>query len=66
MRQELLAYQSSGEGPLVIEAMMGLFDGAADQVRATDYPQAQEFADHNILQPPTEDEMLRRFGGAPG
>ena len=30
MRPELLAYQSAGEGPLVIEAMMGLFDGAAD------------------------------------
>ena len=30
MRPELLAYQAGGEGPLVIEAMMGLFDGAAD------------------------------------
>jgi cobyrinic acid a,c-diamide synthase len=30
MRPELLAYQASGEGPLIIEAMMGLFDGAAD------------------------------------
>lgn len=30
MRPELLAHQSAGEGPLVIEAMMGLFDGAAD------------------------------------
>jgi cobyrinic acid a,c-diamide synthase len=30
MRPELLAHQASGDGPLVIEAMMGLFDGAAD------------------------------------
>lgn len=30
MRPELLTYQSAGAGPLVIEAMMGLFDGAAD------------------------------------
>ena len=30
MRPELLAFQAAGEGPLVIEAMMGLFDGAAD------------------------------------
>jgi len=37
------------------------FDAAADRVRATDYPQAQEFADCYILQPPTEEEMLRRF-----
>lgn len=30
MRRELLACQAVGDGPLVIEAMMGLFDGAAD------------------------------------
>ncbi|MCB1444316.1 MAG: cobyrinate a,c-diamide synthase [Rhizobiaceae bacterium] len=30
MRPELLAFQAAGDGPLVIEAMMGLFDGAAD------------------------------------
>jgi cobyrinic acid a,c-diamide synthase len=30
MRPELLAYQSADDGPLIIEAMMGLFDGAAD------------------------------------
>lgn len=30
MRPELLRLQASGEGPLVIEAMMGLYDGAAD------------------------------------
>jgi cobyrinic acid a,c-diamide synthase len=30
MRPELLGFQASSEGPLVIEAMMGLYDGAAD------------------------------------
>ena len=30
MRPDLLAFQAAGEGPLVIEAMMGLYDGAAD------------------------------------
>lgn len=34
MRPELLAYQAEGDGPLVIEAMMGLFDGAADHTGA--------------------------------
>lgn len=31
---------------------------AAQRVRATKYPQAQEFADRSILQPPSEQEML--------
>ena len=31
---------------------------AAERIRATDYPQAQEFAAHNVLQPPSEREML--------
>ena len=31
---------------------------AAKRIRATSYPQAQEFADHNVLQPPSEKEML--------
>jgi predicted phosphodiesterase len=34
---------------------------AADRVRATQYPQAEEFAARSILQPPSEDEMLRAF-----
>jgi putative phosphoesterase len=37
------------------------FDAAADLIRVSDYPQAHEFADHHILQPPSEEEMLRRF-----
>jgi diadenosine tetraphosphatase ApaH/serine/threonine PP2A family protein phosphatase len=34
---------------------------AAQRIRATDYPQAEEFAAHNVLQPPTEERMLDVF-----
>ncbi len=34
---------------------------AAARVRATDYPQAHEFAADNVLQPPLESEMLEVF-----
>jgi len=34
---------------------------AAERVRATKYPQAEEFAARNVLQPPTEQEMLELF-----
>jgi hypothetical protein len=34
---------------------------AAERIRETDYPQAEEFAARNILQPPSEEEMLERF-----
>ena len=34
---------------------------AADRVRATQYPQAEEFATRSILQPPSEEAMLRAF-----
>lgn len=34
---------------------------AADRVRATHYPQAEEFAARSILQPPSEREMLAAF-----
>jgi diadenosine tetraphosphatase ApaH/serine/threonine PP2A family protein phosphatase len=34
---------------------------ATDRVRATKYPQAEEFAARSILQPPSEDEMLTAF-----
>ena len=36
---------------------------AAERIRATQYPQAQEDA-HNVLQPPSEAEMLEMFGRA--
>ncbi len=34
---------------------------AAERVRSTDYPQADDFAARNILNPPTEQEMLEKF-----
>jgi diadenosine tetraphosphatase ApaH/serine/threonine PP2A family protein phosphatase len=37
---------------------------AAERIRATDYPQAEEFAAQNILQPPSEADMLQIFGRA--
>jgi predicted phosphodiesterase len=40
------------------------FDAAADRVRDSDYPLAHEFADRNILQPPSEEEMLTAFDRA--
>jgi putative phosphoesterase len=35
---------------------------AADRIRDTNYPQAQDFATRNVLQPPSEGEMLELFG----
>ncbi len=37
---------------------------AAERVRATAYPQADHFAEHNILRPPSEDVILERFAHA--
>lgn len=34
---------------------------AAERIRATHYPQARDFADRNVLQPPSEVEMLQIF-----
>ena len=34
---------------------------AAERIRGTEYPQAQEFAANNVLRPPSEREMLERF-----
>ncbi len=34
---------------------------AAERIRATNYPQAQEFAANDLLQPPSEAEVLERF-----
>lgn len=36
-------------------------EGAAGRIRNSDYPQAQEFAANNVLQPPSEQEILERF-----
>jgi hypothetical protein len=37
---------------------------AAERIRATDYPQAQDFAARNVLQPPSEAQMLEVFTNA--
>jgi len=34
---------------------------AAERIRHTDYPEAQDFADHNILLPPSAESMLKVF-----
>jgi predicted phosphodiesterase len=34
---------------------------AAERIRDTQYPQAHDFAAHNVLQPPSENEMLEAF-----
>jgi predicted phosphodiesterase len=34
---------------------------AAGRIRATRYPQAEEFAEHNVLEPPSEEKMLEAF-----
>lgn len=37
---------------------------AANRIRDTDYPQAQDFAARSVLQPPSEKEMLEAFSRA--
>ena len=39
-------------------------EAAAARVRKTSYPQAEEFASRNILEPPSEAQMLAAFGAA--
>src|SRR5579864_3047169 len=34
---------------------------AADRIRATTYPQAEDFAARNVLKPPSEQQMLELF-----
>ena len=34
---------------------------AAERIRGTQYPQADDFAAHSVLQPPSEREILERF-----
>jgi len=38
--------------------------GAAARIRATSYPQAEDFAARNVLQPPSETAMLKAFARA--
>jgi hypothetical protein len=46
-----------------IEARHTQYDleSAAARVRATGYPEAEEFAARNILNPPSEEDMARAF-----
>ncbi|HEY0514136.1 MAG TPA: metallophosphoesterase family protein [Thermoanaerobaculia bacterium] len=37
---------------------------AAERIRATSYPQAEDFAARNVLQPPSEGDILEIFGRA--
>jgi predicted phosphodiesterase len=37
------------------------FEKAAAQIRLTQYPEAKEFAAHNVLRPPSEEKMLQAF-----
>jgi hypothetical protein len=37
---------------------------AAERIRATSYPQADDFATHSVLQPPPEGKMLEAFAKA--
>ena len=37
------------------------FANAAQRIRASSYPQAQDFAAHNVLRPPSEKQMLEAF-----
>lgn len=37
---------------------------AAERIRGTTYPQAEEFARRNVLQPPSEQEILAAYANA--
>lgn len=39
-------------------------DSAAERIRRSGYPQAEDFAAHNVLQPPPERQMLELFNRA--
>lgn len=39
-------------------------DRAAERIRRSSYPQAEDFAAHNVLRPPTEQQMLEIFSRA--
>jgi hypothetical protein len=39
-------------------------DGAAERIRATGYPQADDFATRSVLRPPSEEATLDAFARA--
>jgi hypothetical protein len=36
-------------------------EGAAERIRKSGYPQAEEFAGRNVLRPPGEEDMMAAF-----
>jgi putative phosphoesterase len=40
-------------------------EGAAEQIRICEYPMAEEFAEKNVLHPPTEEQMLDAYAKVP-
>jgi predicted phosphodiesterase len=53
-------------GPSAVELRHTAYDlaAAAARIRATRYPQAEDFAARNVLLPPSEEEMLAALGRA--
>jgi hypothetical protein len=44
-----------------IHGNLPALERAAALIRATSYPQAEEFADRNVLSPPSEKEILDAY-----
>jgi len=65
-----MSFQGQGAYWLLLGADVRLqrtsydFAAAADRIRATQYPQREDFAARSILQPPTEASMLELFSTA--
>lgn len=65
-----MPFQAPGAYWLLIGADVELrrtaydFDAAAARIRRTAYPQAEAFAAGNVLQPPSEEDMVRMFAAA--
>jgi len=62
-----MSFQGAGAYWLLIDSTLALrrteYDRsrAAERIRATRYPQANDFADRNVLHPPSEAEMIATF-----
>jgi hypothetical protein len=41
------------------------FPAAAERVRNSGYPQAEEFGEKNVLHPPSEEQMLAAYSNVP-
>jgi len=58
------AYWLSLDGDVKLKRTMYDLIEAADRIRQTDYPEADDFADKYVLDPPTEQQMLSTFSKA--